>query len=148
MVGDGTADTAERNERKMNLTDPIADMLTRIRNAIHANKDTVEIPVSKIKVEIVKILQEEGYIRSYELVTSGGHPVIKVALKYGPKRTRVIQHIKRVSKPGLRVYRGAVDVPRVQGGMGIAILTTSQGVMTDRRARMLGIGGEVLCTIA
>lgn len=132
----------------MNLTDPIADMLTRIRNAIHANKDVVEIPTSKIKLEIARILFQEGFIRSYEQVVTDGFPRIKVTLKYGPRRTRVIHEIKRISKPGLRVYKGSVDVPRVQGGMGIAILTTSQGVMTDRQARQLRIGGEVICTVS
>jgi small subunit ribosomal protein S8 len=132
----------------MTSTDPIADMLTRIRNGIHADKDTVDMPASKIKTEILKILQEEGYIQSFEDVEVDGHDRIRVHLKYGPRRSRVIQEIKRVSTPGLRVYRKATDVPRVQGGMGIAIVTTSQGLMTDRRARQMGIGGEVICTVS
>jgi small subunit ribosomal protein S8 len=132
----------------MNVTDPIADMLTRIRNGIHANKDVVELPASRMKVEILRILTEEGYIKGFEEVTVDGHPRVRVNLKYGPKRTKVIRTIRRVSKPGLRVYKGSREIPRVQGGMGIAILTTSQGVMTDRRARQLGIGGEVVCTVA
>ena len=131
----------------MNVTDPIADLLTRIRNGIHANKDTVEVPTSKLKNEILRILQEEGYIRSFEPVTVDGHARTRISLKYGPRRTSVIREIRRVSKPGLRIYKGSADVPRVQGGMGIAILTTSQGVMTDRQARQMGIGGEVLCTV-
>ena len=132
----------------MNVTDPIADLLTRLRNGIHANKDTVELPSSKLKTEILRILEQEGYISGFEPVTVDGHPRLKVTLKYGPRRAKVIREIKRISKPGLRVYKGSALVPRVQGGMGIAILTTSQGVMTDRRARQLGIGGEVLCTVS
>lgn len=132
----------------MNVTDPIADLLTRIRNGIHANKDTVDVPTSKLKLEILRILTEEGYIKGYEPVVVDSHDRIRIALKWGPRRTRVIREIKRVSKPGLRVYRGSADVPRVHGGLGIAILTTSQGVMTDRRARQLGIGGEILCTVS
>jgi small subunit ribosomal protein S8 len=131
----------------MNVTDPIADLLTRIRNGIHANKDTVEVPSSKLKTEILRILEQEGYINGFEPVTVDGHPRLKVSLKYGIRRAKAIREIKRISKPGLRVYKSAELVPRVQGGMGIAILTTSQGVMTDRRARQLGIGGEVLCTV-
>ena len=131
----------------MNVTDPIADLLTRIRNGFHANKDTVELPSSKLKTEILRILEQEGYISGFESVTVDGHLRLKVTLKYGPRRSKAIREIKRISKPGLRVYKGSALVPRVQGGMGIAILTTSQGVMTDRRARQLGIGGEVLCTV-
>jgi small subunit ribosomal protein S8 len=132
----------------MNVTDPIADLLTRIRNGMHANKDTVEVPSSKLKTEILRILEQEGYITAYEAVITDGHARIKVTLKYGMRRAKAIREIKRISKPGLRVYKGSASVPRVQGGMGIAILTTSQGVMTDRRARQLGIGGEVLCTVS
>jgi small subunit ribosomal protein S8 len=132
----------------MNVTDPIADLLTRIRNGIHANKDIVDVPTSKLKTQILRILLEEGFIRSYEPVVVDGHDRTRITLKYGPRRTKVIREIKRISKPGLRVYKAAEFVPRVQGGMGIAILTTSQGVMTDRRARQLKIGGEVLCTVS
>lgn len=132
----------------MNINDPIADLLTRIRNGFHANKDTVDVPTSKLKTEILRILKEEGYITSYEPVVVEGHDRTRITLKYGPRRSRAIRELKRVSKPGLRVYKGAQDVPRVQGGMGIAIVTTSQGVMTDRRARQMGIGGEILCTIS
>lgn len=132
----------------MNINDPIADLLTRIRNGFHANKDSVDVPTSKLKTEILRILKEEGYIMAYEPVTVDGHARTRIALKYGPRRARAIRELKRISKPGLRVYKGAQDVPRVQGGMGIAIVTTSQGVMTDRRARQMGIGGEILCTIA
>jgi small subunit ribosomal protein S8 len=132
----------------MNVTDPIADLLTRIRNGIHANKDIVDVPSSKLKTQILRILLEEGFIRAYEPVTVDGHDRTRISLKYGPRRAKVIREIKRISKPGLRVYKPAALVPRVQGGMGIAILTTSQGVMTDRRARQLRIGGEVLCTVS
>lgn len=131
----------------MNVTDPIADLLTRIRNGIHANKDTVEAPTSNLKLQILRILKEEGYIHSYEPVTVDGHARIRISLKYGPRRSRTIHEIRRISKPGLRIYKASKEVPRVRGGMGIAILTTSQGVMTDRQARQLGIGGEVLCTV-
>ncbi len=122
--------------------------MTRIRNGIHANKDSVEIPTSKIKLQVVRVLKEEGFILGYEEVTSEGHPRIKVTLKYGYRRSKTIREIKRISKPGLRVYKKSVEIPRVQGGMGIAIVTTSQGVMTDRKARQMGIGGEVLCTVS
>lgn len=131
----------------MNITDPIADLLTRIRNGIHANKDSVDVPTSRIKNEILRILAEEGYIRAFEQVVVDGHDRTRIHLKYGPRRVKVIHEIRRISKPGLRIYKGAKDVPRVRGGMGIAILTTSQGVMTDRQARIKGIGGEVLCTV-
>jgi small subunit ribosomal protein S8 len=132
----------------MNINDPIADLLTRIRNGLHANKDTVEVPTSKLKTQVLRILKEEGYITGYEQVVVDKHDRTRVTLKYGPRRSRAIHEIKRVSKPGLRVYKGAQEVPRVQGGMGIAIVTTSQGVMTDRRARQMGIGGEIICTVA
>ncbi|HEY3267366.1 MAG TPA: 30S ribosomal protein S8 [Armatimonadota bacterium] len=132
----------------MNVTDPIADLLTRIRNGIHANKDSVDVPTSKLKNEILRILVEEGFISRFEPVVVDGHDRIRISLKYGPRRSKVIREIKRISKPGLRVYRPAKEVPRVHGGLGIAILTTSQGVMTDRRARQLGVGGEVLCIVS
>jgi small subunit ribosomal protein S8 len=132
----------------MNINDPIGDLLTRIRNGHHANKDTVEVPTSKIKTQVLRILKEEGYIVGYEPVVVDGHDRTKVTLKYGPRRAKAINEIKRISNPGLRVYKGAQDVPRVQGGMGIAIVTTSQGVMTDRKARQMGIGGEILCSVS
>jgi small subunit ribosomal protein S8 len=128
-------------------TDPIADLLTRIRNANNAYHDSVEISGSKIKTEVVRILQEEGFIKSYEVVKDPKQDKLKIGLKYGPRRERVITNLKRVSKPGLRVYSGHGNLPRVLRGLGIAILTTSQGVMTERDARRRGIGGEVLCYV-
>jgi small subunit ribosomal protein S8 len=132
----------------MPVTDPIADLLTRIRNANSAAHESVEVDASRIKLEVVRILQEEGYIKSYEVVKSPVQDKIKIALKYGVRnRERVITGLKRISKPGLRVYSSREKLPRVLRGLGIAILTTSQGVMTDRRARKLGIGGEVLAHV-
>lgn len=131
-------------------SDPIADMLTRIRNALMAGKATVDIPRSKIKAEIARILKEEGFIEDYELVDSSPIPVITIKLKYyGPRRTRrpVITNISRISKPGRRVYRSRRDLPRVLSGTGIAILTTPKGVMTAQQARRERVGGEVLCYV-
>ncbi len=132
------------------VNDPIADMLTRIRNALMIGRETVEIPASKIKVEIARILQEEGYIESYALVEQKPFPLINITLKYhGTRRHRmpVITHLERVSKPGRRVYRGRKDLPRVQSGTGIAIVTTPRGVMTAAQARRMRTGGEVLCYV-
>lgn len=131
----------------MVMTDPIADMLTRIRNASSARHDTVDVPTSKLKMEVARILKEEGYIRDYKLVDDGKHGFIRIYLKYGPDKTAVISGIKRISKPGLRVYAKKDEIPRVLGGLGIAILSTSQGVMTDKAARAKQIGGEVLCYV-
>jgi small subunit ribosomal protein S8 len=128
-------------------TDPIADLLTRIRNANRANHDALEISSSKIKVEICKILQKEGFIKSDDVVNLVPQNKIKITLKYGPRREKVITNLKRVSKPGLRRYVGKDEIPRVLRGLGIAIISTSQGVMTDREARKRGIGGEVLCVV-
>ena len=128
-------------------TDPIADLLTRIRNANKAYHDTLEISGSKLKAEVVRILQEEGFIKGFEIIKDPKQDRLKVSLKYGPRRERVITNLKRVSKPGLRVYSGRDNVPRVLRGLGVAILTTSQGVMTDKEARRRGIGGEVLCYV-
>ncbi len=124
------------------LTDPIADMLTRIRNAAQARHANVKVPVSKMKREIAKILHEEGYIRGFQLVGKG--QMLRIRLKYDPNREPVLQGLKRVSKPGRRVYAGKEELPRVLGGLGIAIISTSQGVMTAREARKRGIGGEVI----
>ena len=129
------------------MTDPIADMLTRIRNAIMVNHEQLEVPGSRIKREIAQILKEEGFIRDYDWIDDGKQGVIKIYLKYGPNKTRVITGLKRISKPGLRVYAQHDAVPKVLGGLGLAILSTSKGVMTDKRARKEGIGGEVLCYI-
>ena len=128
-------------------TDPIADLLTRIRNANNAYHDSLEISGSKLKAEVVRILQEEGFIKGFEVVKDPKQDKIKVSLKYGPRRERVITNLKRVSKPGLRVYSGRDNLPRVLRGLGVAIVTTSQGVMTDKEARRRGIGGEVLCYV-
>lgn len=128
-------------------TDPVADLLTRIRNANRANHDSLEISASKLKVEITKILHREGFIKSYEVIKQTPQDKIKIVLKYGAKREKVITNLKRISKPGLRVYCGKAEIPRVLRGLGIAILSTSQGLMTDRDARKNGIGGEVLCYV-
>jgi small subunit ribosomal protein S8 len=132
------------------ISDPIADMLSRIRNALMAGKATVDMPSSKIKVEIARILKEEGYIESYEVIDQKPFPVLQIGLKYhGARRERrpVISSITRVSKPGRRVYRGRMDLPRVMSGIGIAIVTTPKGVMTAAQARRERVGGEVLCYV-
>ena len=131
----------------MQITDPIADMLTRIRNANSAKHDSVEIPASNRQKAIAEILVEEGYIKSYQVTEDGKQGIIKVVLKYGPSKSKVIQGLRRVSKPGLRVYAGAEDMPKVMRGLGIAIISTSKGVMTDKRARKENIGGEVLAFV-
>lgn len=128
------------------MTDPIADMLTRIRNALVVKHEEVEIPTSNMKKEIARILLEEGYINGYEVVGEKGE-TIKVALKYGPKGEKVISGLKRISKPGLRVYAGSEELPKVLGGLGIAIISTPKGVMTDKQARKLRHGGEVLAFV-
>ena len=128
-------------------TDPIADLLTRIRNANRANHDALEISASKLKLEVVKILHREGFIKGFEVIKKVPQDNIKVALKYGSKREKVITDLKRISKPGLRVYVGKDEVPRVLRGLGIAILSTSQGLLTDREARRRGVGGEILCYV-
>ena len=127
--------------------DPISDMLTRIRNANTAKHNTVDVPSSKMKLSIAKILADEGYISKYELVNKDGFDDIRVFLKYSADGTRIITGLKRISKPGLRIYAGAEDMPKVLGGLGVAIVSTDKGVMTDREARKLGIGGEVLAYI-
>jgi small subunit ribosomal protein S8 len=129
------------------MTDPIADMLTRIRNANMANHSTVEIPASKIKLAIADILKKEGFIKEYEFKKDNKQGTIKIFLKYGPNREKVLSGLKRISKPGLRVYARKDELPRVLGGLGIAIISTSQGIMTDKAARKAGVGGEVLCYI-
>ena len=130
----------------MHITDPIADMLTRIRNANSARHDTVDVPASNMKKSIAQILLDEGYIKSYQIVDDGTQGVIHITLKYNGK-DKVITGLRRVSKPGLRVYVGADELPRVLGGLGTAIVSTSNGVMTDRDARKKGIGGEVIAYI-
>ena len=132
----------------MSMSDPIADMLTRIRNANTAKHDTVDIPASKIKVAIAGILLDEGYIKSYELVENGNFNDIRVTLKYGAsKNEKIISGLQRISKPGLRVYANKEELPKVLGGLGVAIISTNKGVITDKEARKLGVGGEVLCFV-
>ncbi|MBQ0017703.1 MAG: 30S ribosomal protein S8 [Clostridiales bacterium] len=131
----------------MAMTDPIADMLTRIRNANTAGHPTVEIPNSKMKKAIAQILLDEGFINGFEVVEDNAQGTIKVDLKYGPNREKTIIGLKKISKPGLRVYAKAGRVPKVLGGLGIAILSTSNGVITDKEARKLGVGGEVICYV-
>ncbi len=132
----------------MTMSDPIADMLTRIRNANTAKHDTVDVPASKMKIAIADILLNEGYIAKYDIVEDGNFKTIRITLKYGvDKNEKVISGLKRISKPGLRVYANAEELPRVLGGLGTAIISTNQGVITDKEARKLQIGGEVLCFI-
>ncbi len=129
------------------MTDPIADYLTRIRNANNVMKETVEIPASNIKKDITKILKDEGYIKDYEYIEDGKQGIVRVYLKYTPNREKVISGLKRISKPGLRVYANKDEIPKVLGGLGIAIISTSKGVMTDKQARENGVGGEVICYV-
>ncbi len=131
----------------MNVTDPIADMLTRIRNAGTAHKDTVSMPSSKVLDEIARVLEEEGYIESYVVEDTEPQKTLTITLKYGPKKTRVIRGIRRISKPGLRIYSSVEDLPRVLGGLGTAVVSTSKGVMCDRDARAQGVGGEVIAYV-
>ncbi|MGN0384659.1 MAG: 30S ribosomal protein S8 [Lachnospiraceae bacterium] len=132
----------------MTMSDPIADMLTRIRNANTAKHDTVDVPSSKMKLAIAQILLEEGYIKKYDIVEEGNFKTIRITLKYDADKTeRIISGIKRISKPGLRVYAGKEDLPKVLGGLGIAIISTNQGVVTDKKARELQVGGEVLAFV-
>ena len=132
----------------MTMSDPIADMLTRIRNANTAKHDTVDVPASKMKLAIANILLDEGYIAKYDLVEDGHFQTIHITLKYGADKTeKVITGLKRISKPGLRVYANTEDIPRVLGGLGTAIISTNKGVVTDKEARKLGVGGEVLCFV-
>ena len=131
----------------MSLTDPVADFLARIRNAIGARHQKLDVPASKLKTEIARILKEEGYIANFKPVEEDGHKLLRVYLKYSSNNEAVISNLARVSRPGCRVYVGRNEIPRVLGGMGINILTTPKGVMTGRQARKEGVGGEVLCEI-
>lgn len=131
----------------MQITDPIADMLTRIRNANTAKHETVDIPASNMKKAIAEILNEEGYIKGYQIIEDSNQGVIRVTLKYSQNKEKVISGIKRVSKPGLRIYAGADELPRVLKGLGIAIVSTSKGIMTDKKARAQHVGGEVLAFV-
>ncbi len=129
------------------ISDPIADMLTRVRNAIKARFQKVDVPASKLKTELARILKDEGYILNYKIVDDGAHKAIRVYLKYTAANQPVISHIERVSRPGCRVYVGSTDIPKVLGGLGVNILTTPKGVMTGKSARKEGVGGELLCQI-
>ena len=131
----------------MQITDPIADMLTRIRNANSAKHDTVTVPASNMKKAIAQILVDEGYIKSFKVVEDGKQGVIEIALKYGPNKSQVLLGLRRVSKPGLRIYSDCENMPKVMKGLGIAILSTSKGIMTDKDARKANVGGEVLAFI-
>ncbi|HEV8523896.1 MAG TPA: 30S ribosomal protein S8 [Terriglobales bacterium] len=131
----------------MSLTDPVADFLARIRNAIHARHQKMDVPASKLKLEIARILKEEGYISNFKAVEENGHKILRVYLKYGPDNQAAISNLARISRPGCRVYVGRSEIPRVLGGMGINILTTPRGVMTGRQARKEGVGGEILCEV-
>ena len=131
----------------MHITDPIADMLTRIRNANNAKHDTVDIPASNMKKAIAQILLDEGYIKSFQLIDNGTQGIIRITLKYLANKEKAIQGLKRVSKPGLRIYAGADELPKVLKGLGIAIVSTSKGVMTDKAARAAHVGGEVLAFV-
>ena len=131
----------------MQMSDVIADMLTRIRNANNAKHPTVDIPASNMKKAIAEILVEEGYVKSYEVIDDGKQGTIRVTLKYQGNKQKVIRGLKRVSKPGLRIYAGCEDMPKVMNGLGIAIVSTSKGIMTDKKARALKVGGEVLCFV-
>ena len=131
----------------MSMSDPIADMLTRLRNAQQVNKTSVSMPSSKLKAAIAAVLKDEGYIEDFRIVGDQAKPVLEITLKYYAGRP-VIERIERVSRPGLRVYKGATAIPKVQNGLGVAIVTTPKGVMTDRKARATGVGGEVLCYVA
>ena len=131
----------------MKMTDPIADMLTRVRNASSVQHDTVDIPASNIKKEIARILLEEGYIKGYDVIEDGKQGLIRMQLKYGKNGEKVITGIKKISKPGMRVYADRNNVPRVLNGIGISVISTSKGIVTDKQARELGVGGEVICYV-
>ena|SRR5258708_7746857 len=131
----------------MSLTDPVADLLARIRNALQARHQKLDVPASKLKLEIARILKEEGYLANFKATEEEGRKVLRIYLKYGPDSNAVISNLKRVSRPGCRVYVGRNDIPRVLGGLGINILTTPKGVMTGRQARKEGVGGELLCEV-
>ncbi|MGC2634593.1 MAG: 30S ribosomal protein S8 [Candidatus Cybelea sp.] len=131
----------------MSITDPIADMLTRIRNANTANHKTVDVPASRAKQAIAKILQDEGFIESFERVAEGPQGKIRIQLRYGPEKEKIITGLRRISRPGLRVYTGKTEIPRVLGGLGLVIISTPQGIMSGKRAKKQGVGGEVLAYV-
>jgi small subunit ribosomal protein S8 len=129
------------------ITDPIADMLTRIRNANTANHETVDVPASRMKRSVAQILKDEGFIRDYEVLSEGPQGLIRIVLKYGPEKEKVITGLRRISRPGLRVYAGKTEIPRVLGGLGLVIISTSKGIMSGKRAKREGFGGEVLAYV-
>jgi len=131
----------------MTMTDPIADMLTRVRNASSVHHDTVDVPASNIKKELARILLEEGYIKGYDVIEDGKQGLIRIQLKYGKTGEKVITGIKKISKPGMRVYADKTNVPKVLNGIGISVISTSKGIVTDKQARELGVGGEVICYV-
>ena len=131
----------------MSMTDPVADLLTRIRNAAAVRHDRMDVPASKMKLEIAKILKQEGYIRTFKMIEEGPQGTIRIYLKYADDGEPVIHGLRRVSKPGLRVYRGVGELPKVRNGLGVAVISTNRGVVTDEQARGLQVGGEVLCEI-
>lgn len=131
----------------MSMTDPIADMLTRIRNAQRASHELVNIPSSKLKINVAKVLKSEGYVKNFRIISDGQHRFIRIFLKYDKEGDAVIEGIKRVSKPGCRVYAGSTEIPKVLNGYGINILSTSKGLMTDNEARKMRVGGEILCAV-
>ncbi len=131
----------------MSMTDPIADMLTRIRNAQRASHELVNIPSSKLKINVAKVLKSEGYIKNFRIISDGQHRFIRIFLKYDKEGVAIIGGIKRVSKPGCRVYAGSTEIPKVLNGYGINILSTSKGLMTDNEAKKVGVGGEILCAV-
>lgn len=131
----------------MSMSDPLADMLTRIRNGARARFDSVEIPLSKLKVGVARVLKEEGYIRDYHILDQGVQGTLKVDLKYGSENEQVITGIRRVSKPGLRQYKTSTHIPKVMSGLGVIIMSTSKGIITDRQARAINVGGELLCEV-
>ena len=143
----GIARNFYKEDNNMQITDPVADMLTRIRNANSARHETVDVPASNLKKAIAQILLDEGYIKNFQLIDDGTQGVIRITLKYGAGKEKVISGLRRVSKPGLRVYAGADELPKVLRGLGIAIVSTSKGVMTDKKAREAHVGGEVLAFI-
>ncbi len=129
------------------VTDPIADMLARVRNANIARHDHVDVPASKLKLEIARILKDEGFIADWRVIERGPQGLLRVTMRYGPRKEPILSGLRRASRPGLRLYATRSEIPRIRGGMGVAILSTSRGVMTDRQARRVGVGGEILCYI-
>ncbi len=143
----GIPEKSKQEHMKMTMTDPIADMLTRIRNGLRASHDYVDVPTSKLKVNIAKVFKSEGYIRNFKMVSDGKHRLIRIFLKYDERGVPVILGLKRVSKPSRRIYRGYEEIPKVLNGYGVNILSTSKGILTDREAMKAEVGGEILCSV-